>query len=84
MTLTWCSVHALKNKVLLKTPPGSLILLKNKIYINLKPSCSISELYIIVHKHSQNSHNNHLRVIFGLICLTVQFKNNVLSYDKTA
>lgn len=26
MTLTWCSVHALKNKVLLKTSSGLLVL----------------------------------------------------------
>lgn len=33
MTLTWCSVHALKNKVLLKTPSG-LLVLKNEMHIN--------------------------------------------------
>lgn len=32
MTLTWCSVHALKNKVLLKIPTGPLVL-KNKTHI---------------------------------------------------
>lgn len=44
MTLTWCSVHALKNKVLLKTPSGSLVL---KLINSLKPFYSIS--VIIAH-----------------------------------
>lgn len=28
MTLTWCSVHALKNKVLLKTPESLVLKVK--------------------------------------------------------
>lgn len=51
MTLTWCSVHALKNKVLLKTHSGFLVLKLRytlNIILRLKACYSIFELYAIV------------------------------------
>lgn len=79
MTLPWCSVHALKNKVLLKTPSGFLVLqLKYSEYnINKNNAILFISCLLLCCQHSHNSQqNNHLDIICRSICCTQQPRQN--------
>lgn len=70
MTLTWCSVHALKNKVLLKTPSG-LLVLRNEMHIHNNIYALVFMNYMSLYRQcSRDWQNNQPGVMFRFISFT--------------
>lgn len=82
MTLTWCSVHALKNKVLLKTPSG-LLVLKNDMHIhnNIYALVFINHMSLY-HQCSKDWQNNNLGFMFRFISFTCSPTTNPFRTTK--
>lgn len=81
MTLTWCSVHALKNKVLLKTHSGFPVL---KLGYTRHSSVLVEIVPLFFSKLSHYTSNTVIvdtmiiMVSCGLICCTLQSNNTFI------